>query len=439
MNAEPGPRGDTLAVARLRARDKRSAPRPERSPRSSSRGRARASPDGTVAYRRPLPPPVDPTAESANPSERASSDGTLSQPHATVVIPPRTGVNRAATMGAPSTATMLKVLGCVTGVVGSLLVYGILQERIMTRPYGEGDDAEKFTFSVFLVMNNRCVSMLVAAIVLAVMQTAVSRGAHLQVRRGVRVNVVATTCQYEALRYVSFPVQTLGKCAKMIPVMIWGYAINGRTYKLADYLVACGVMGGCTLFALYGETTAKDAEGGPHTGFYGGILLMLGYLGFDGFTSTFQDKLFRGYQMETYNQMLWVNFCSALISSFWLFSDSSMGKAVAFIENHPESLTDVLVLSAASTCGQLCILYTIREFGALLFATIMTTRQFLSILLSCVIFMHPLTALQWVGTIMVFASLYYQAFVKQQAKEADAKKEDLAGPHGSTEEKKSLV
>ena len=392
-----------------------------------------------MAYRRPVPPPVDPTAESANPPERASSGVALSQPHATVTIPPRASVNRATTMGAPSTATMLKVLGCVTGVVGSLLVYGILQERIMTRPYGEGDDAEKFTFSVFLVMNNRCVSMLVAAIVLAVMQTAVSPVAPIYKYAAVSAsNVVATTCQYEALKYVSFPVQTLGKCAKMIPVMIWGYAINGRTYKLADYLVACGVMGGCTLFALYGETTAKDAEGGPHTGVYG-IALMLGYLGFDGFTSTFQDKLFRGYQMETYNQMLWVNFCSAVISSFWLFSDSSMGKAVAFIENHPESLTDVLVLSAASTCGQLCILYTIREFGALLFATIMTTRQFLSILLSCIIFMHPLTALQWVGTVMVFASLYYQAFVKQQAKEADAKKEDLAGPHGSTEEKKSLV
>jgi hypothetical protein len=33
-----------------------------------------------------------------------------------------------------------------------------------------------------------------------------------------------------------------------------------------------------------------------------------------------------GYQMETYNQMLWVNFCSAIISSFWLLSDASMGK-----------------------------------------------------------------------------------------------------------------
>ena len=32
------------------------------------------------------------------------------------------------------TSTVLKIIGCVVGVVGSLLVYGILQERIMTRP-----------------------------------------------------------------------------------------------------------------------------------------------------------------------------------------------------------------------------------------------------------------------------------------------------------------
>ena len=38
-------------------------------------------------------------------------------------------------------------------------------------------------------------------------------------------NVVATTCQYEALKYVTFPLQTLGKCAKMLPVMLWGSVI----------------------------------------------------------------------------------------------------------------------------------------------------------------------------------------------------------------------
>merc|ERR1712205_297442 len=278
-----------------------------------------------------------------------------------------------------------------------------------------GDDAERFTFSVFLVMNNRCVSMIVAAVVLALKKGLVSPAAPIYSYGAVSAsNVVATTCQYEALKYVSFPVQTLGKCAKMIPVMIWGYAINGKTYKVADYLIACGVMTGCTLFAMYGETTSSSAEG-PSTGVYG-IALMLGYLGFDGFTSTFQDKLFKGYQMETYNQMLWVNFCSAVISSFWLMTDSSMVDAIAFVKKHPAAMSDAIVLSAASTLGQLCILFTIKEFGALLFATIMTTRQFLSILLSCIVFMHMLSPMQWLGTVLVFGALYYKSFVKSAAK-----------------------
>ena len=38
----------------------------------------------------------------------------------------------------------------------------------------------------------------------------------------------------------------------------------------------------------------------------------------------------------------------------------------------------------------------------------MTTRQFLSILLSCLIFMHPLSLGQWAGTVLVFGSLYYK-------------------------------
>jgi adenosine 3'-phospho 5'-phosphosulfate transporter B2 len=43
-------------------------------------------------------------------------------------------------------------------------------------------------------------------------------------------NVVATWCQYEALKYVSFPTQTLGKCGKMIPVMIMGAILSGKRY-----------------------------------------------------------------------------------------------------------------------------------------------------------------------------------------------------------------
>ncbi len=40
-------------------------------------------------------------------------------------------------------------------------------------------------------------------------------------------------------------------------------------------------------------------------------------------------------------------------------------------------------------------MHTIKSYGALLFATVMTTRQFLSILLSCILYRHPLTTGQW--------------------------------------------
>ena len=297
---------------------------------------------------------------------------------------------------------MARIALCAAGVVGSLIVYGILQERIMTSPYG--DEAEYFKYSVFLVLSNRILSASLAVAILSYTKGMVKPAAPLWKYACVSAsNVLATTCQYEALRYVSFPVQTLGKCAKMIPVMIWGYLINQRRYVMQDYFIAAGVTLGCTIFALYGDVSSSAAKhhgkGGKDTSMYG-VGLMLGYLGFDGFTSTFQDKLFKGYQMETYNQMLWVNLCSASISALWLFSDSAFVEAVAFVGRHPAVLQDICTLSVAAMLGQLCILYTIREFGALLFATIMTTRQFLSILLSCLILLCYISRLLSKGLLL---------------------------------------
>lgn len=100
-------------------------------------------------------------------------------------------------------------------------------------------------------------------------------------------NVVATCCQYEALKYVAFPVQTLGKCAKMIPVMIWGTLISRKTYSAKDYTAALLVTTGCTVFLLNGGAEAKASRESSLLG----AVLMLTYLTFDGFTSTFQVRL----------------------------------------------------------------------------------------------------------------------------------------------------
>ena len=312
---------------------------------------------------------------------------------------------------------------------------------MVTQPYGE--EGELFTFSVFLVLNNRLVSMALAALVLAVTRGSVRPVAPVPAYAAVSIsNVIATTCQYEALRYVSFPVQTLGKCGKMIPVMLWGRLMLGRRYSASDYAVAAAITAGATVFLLGGDVSspaAKHRHGGHSsrgggadgsaagwmTSMYG-CALMLGYLGCDGFTSTLQDRLFKGYSMETFNQMLWVTGCSAAISCVWLLGDSSMSAALAFVSRHPDCLQGIWLLSLSSAIGQLFILSTIKEYGALVFATVMTSRQFLSILLSCLIFMHPLTAQQWAGTVLIFSALYYQAFAGK--KKAHGGKEAAVEP-----------
>lgn len=307
----------------------------------------------------------------------------------------------------------LHLAWCVSGIIGCLVIYGILQERIMQEPF----DGERFKYSLLLVLCNRLVTVAVAAALLLLNGQDMRPAAPAQAYAAVSVsNVVATFCQYEALKHVSFPLQTLGKCAKMIPVMIWGTFIMKKHYNAKDYGVAAAVTLGCTLFLLTGDIKSKHA--GQNSSLFG-ISLMLGYLGFDGFTSTFQDKLFKGYQMTIYNQIMFVQAFSAGFSLLGLVTAGQLGDALSFVARHPEALTSILTLSAAATVGQLFISHTIKTYGALIFATVMTTRQFISILLSCILFAHPLTGGQWVGTGAVFGALYYKTFAKKASDHAN--------------------
>lgn len=169
----------------------------------------------------------------------------------------------------------------------------------MTRAHGADIDAQRSSLSVLLVLSNRVLSTLVAAVVLVLKRKAVAPTAPVLAYTGISAsNVFATTCQYEALLYVSFPVQTLGKCAKMIPVMIWSTTLYGKAYQVSDYLVAVGVMAGCALFATF-DTGAVAIPKQTTSDMYG-MILMIGYLCFDGLNTTLQEKLCSGYRIETF-------------------------------------------------------------------------------------------------------------------------------------------
>jgi len=119
--------------------------------------------------------------------------------------------------------------------------------------------------------------------------------------------------------------------------------------------------------------------------------------------------MFKGYTMSTYDQMIYVNGFSAILCVLVLLANQSLGSAIAFTQKYPQLLVDSTLLSASATLGQMVIYYMIKEFGALVFSTAMVTRQVVSIILSCIIYLHPLSNAQWFGAILVFGTLYYKA------------------------------
>ncbi|KAL3518259.1 hypothetical protein ACH5RR_020848 [Cinchona calisaya] len=310
---------------------------------------------------------------------------------------------------------LLKGIFAVTGIMSTLVIYGVLQEKIMRVPYGP--HKEYFRYSLFLVFCNRISTSAVSAGVLLGSKKVLDPVAPLYKYCIVSVsNILTTTCQYEALKYVSFPIQTLAKCAKMIPVMLWGTIIMQKKYFMKDYALAFLVTVGCSIFILFPAAGDISPYSRGRESTVWGVSLMLGYLGFDGFTSTFQDKLFKGYDMDIHNQIFYTTLCSCMLSFTGLILQGNLLMAIDFVSRHHDCFFDILLLSTVATVSQFFISYTIRTFGALTFATIMTTRQLVSILLSCVWFAHPFSWEQCIGAVIVFGSLYAKSFLKDGPK-----------------------
>jgi len=290
------------------------------------------------------------------------------------------------------------------GIIGTLMVYGLLQERIMTIPFGD----ELFTVSAFLVFSNRVVNVMYAATLMKVNGEGIKNNAPIWKYMVISLsNVVATTCQYECLKYVSFPVQMLGKSFKMMPVMLWGIAISGKKHGLMDWGVALAVTLGVTEFCMTGPMASPNDHGNSYKGF----LLLAVFLACDGLTSTMQEKLFKEHNTSKFNQMFYVNGCSAITSLVTLLCMGSFFDCIAFSMRHADFLGNVAILSAAAAGSQYFIYSQVKEFGALVFAATMNVRQVVSILLSYVHFHHPISGLQSLGLLSVFGALFFKSYV----------------------------
>jgi len=146
-----------------------------------------------------------------------------------------------------------------------------------------------------------------------------------------------------------------------------------------------------------------------------GIVLIVSYMATDSFTSNWQSKLFKQYGVTSMVMMLYANVFSSGFTALGLLLNLEIVSVVRFISANPEIVYHISIMAICSAVGQLFIFYTIKTYGPLVFATIQTVRQLLSIVLSILFFAHPLNAMEVVGIGIVFATLAAQIFSKYLA------------------------
>ncbi|OXB71995.1 UNVERIFIED_CONTAM: hypothetical protein H355_003259 [Colinus virginianus] len=295
-----------------------------------------------------------------------------------------------ANAGGPALPERLRLPVCFLGVFACYFYYGILQESITRGKYGDGARQERFTFALSLVFIQCVINAAFAKLLIRFFDS-------VRVDRTQSWLYAACSLSYlgamvssnSALQFVNYPTQVLGKSCKPIP----GVTVLRKKYPLAKYLCVLLIVTGVALF-LY--KPKKGAGGDDHIFGYGELLLLLS-LTLDGLTGVSQDHMRAHYQTGSNHMMLNVNLCSGSVGE----------KTICVVpfgdRKHPFVF-------------QSFIFMTVVYFGPLTCSIITTTRKFFTILASVVLFANPISAMQWVGTVLVFLGLGLDAKFGKGAK-----------------------
>jgi len=334
-------------------------------------------------------------------------------------------------------STVKRLALCVLMLNLTFVTWGFIQERMLKHPYKlhdeelqdgssspmdidgiDNDEGEYFEHSFALVFTNRAWTLVFSGILLFYLKPKGCQSTVIYEYTFPSIsNMLSSWCQYEAMRYVSFPAVTLFKAFKLAPVMLMGKVLGNKQYPQYDYFVALLISIGITMFM----SSTDDLKVTFDHNIYNqketvstGIMLLFFFLFFDSFTSQWQSRMFQRHRdLSIVELMFATSACSSLLSLISLIHSDSLWPALNFIKRHSEIHYHFFLFSICSTIGQLFIFYTIKNFGAVVFTLIMTSRIVLSIALSCYYYGHEVSDVGFYGLVLVVGAMCYR--IKKKA------------------------
>mmetsp|Transcript_9464 Transcript_9464/g.18349 ORF Transcript_9464/g.18349 Transcript_9464/m.18349 type:complete len:329 (+) Transcript_9464:68-1054(+) len=315
--------------------------------------------------------------------------------------------------------SQVKLLLAVGGIFASFSYFAVLQEDLFKKTY----EGEKFKSTFFMMVAERGVNAVVALVFIMIFGGSGLKIPISEIFVSGATQMFAMAASNEALRYVSYPTQVLGKSCKMVPVMLFGILIAGKAkdYSLIDYVQVAVVTLGVVVFNF--GAPVKPGKGAGADSTYG-LALIAGSLALDGATGGLQDKVKKqtialnptkkGAKPTPFESMLYTNLSGAIVALVFCVATGQLQDGLALCQKSPDFVKALLIFSTCSAMGQCFIYYTVTEFSPLLCSTVTTTRKIFSTVYS--VFRYPgnsLNEMQWGGCFLVFGAIIGEMIIKQ--------------------------
>ena len=203
-----------------------------------------------------------------------------------------------------------------------------------------------------------------------------------------------------SLNYLNYPTRVLFKSSKLLPTMVVGTLMQGRSYGPLEYLASAGLVGGIVLFLL------GDADTLPQFAITGVLLITVG-LFCDAATSNYEEKVF--FRVATPASQAEVIAYASTFGCGWalllMLPTGELNEAVEHSAKYPQV---VPLIVGSATCGYVSVTFVlllIKISGATVCEMIKSLRKVLTVTLSFVLYPKALSYKYFVGGAFVVISL----------------------------------
>lgn len=288
---------------------------------------------------------------------------------------------------------------CTTAIHVVYIIYTLLQEFLSTHTF----DGHLFNFPLTLVAISHTAAALLSLAALRTQgHSIVTKGLWQTILPG-STDLVATSLQHSAIYKMYFPAQSLMKTLKVLPVMMIGTCLQNRTYSKLDYaegfLLSCLVA--FFVFDFQFKQLAWDPTKHMHHTSLMGVLMMLGYVVVDSFTSNFEDSIYQRLDLTPGHMLLGMETFSAALAWVWAAIMGEVSSGFQFVIATPGVLLFLSIFALTSAVGSLACVLTVRLFGPAVFTLIMTSRAILSLLISVMCFQHGVDSVDCISLVAV--------------------------------------